>query len=125
MSDVREEGADPRLKVGCCGAYCKTCGVIKEGACRGCKLGYENGERDINKSKCKIKVCCFRDKKLMTCADCAELSTCRTINDFYGKNGHKYKKYQEAVEFIRKNGYARFAEVAAGWKNAYGRYDKN
>lgn len=119
------EDAGLRLYVGCCGAYCKPCKALKEGACQGCKLGYADGKRDINKSKCKIKVCCFRDKKLMTCADCPELASCRTASEFYGKNGHKYKKYQQAVEFIRKNGYERFADVAKGWKNAYGKYDKN
>jgi hypothetical protein len=122
MSDVHK--ADPRLEIGCCGAYCKTCRALKEGACQGCKLGYESGERDINKSKCRIKVCCFKEKKLMTCADCPELDSCRTVNDFYGKGSYKYKKYKQSVEFIRKNGYSRFTEIAAGWKNAYGKIDE-
>jgi hypothetical protein len=116
---------DPRLYIGCCGAYCKPCKALKEGACQGCKLGYAGGERDISRSKCKIKVCCYRDKKLMTCADCPGLDTCPTANEFYAKNGQKYKKYRQAVEFIRNYGYERFADVAAGWNNAYGRYDKN
>jgi len=115
---------DPRLLVGCCGAYCKTCKVLNEGACQGCKLGYGNGERDIGKSKCKIKVCCFRDMKLMTCADCPKLDTCATANEFYGKNGYKYKKYRQAIDFIRKNGYARFVDMAVGWTGAYGKYEE-
>jgi hypothetical protein len=121
MSDVHE--ADPRLEIGCCGAYCKTCRPLKEGACRGCKLGYESGERDINKSKCRIKVCCFKEKKLMTCADCPEMSSCRTVNDLYDKVPYKYKKYKQSVELIKKNGYSRFMEMAACWKNAYGKID--
>lgn len=121
MPDDGSIDADPRLEIGCCGAYCKTCRVLREGACIGCKLGYGAGERDINKSKCRIKVCCFRDKKLMTCADCADLVTCPTINDFYNKGSYKYKKYKQSVEFIKKNGYGPFIAMAAGWKNAYGK----
>ena len=52
-------------EIGCCGAYCKTCRSYTTGNnCRGCKLGYESGERDINKAKCKIKVCCCKEKNL-------------------------------------------------------------
>ncbi|MHB0975668.1 MAG: hypothetical protein ACYC1U_00565 [Candidatus Aquicultorales bacterium] len=32
----------------------------------------------------------------------------------------KYRKYQEAIDFIRENGYEGFLEIAGGWKNAYG-----
>lgn len=67
-------------EIGCCGAYCKTCmeewqkkKYPNERTCRGCKLGYELGERDLSKAKCEIKVCCFREKKLETCADCPRL----------------------------------------------------
>jgi hypothetical protein len=35
----------------------------------GCKLGYDFGERDLSKAKCEIKVCCFRERGLATCAD--------------------------------------------------------
>jgi hypothetical protein len=56
--------------IGCCGAFCKTCKAFIEGFCKGCKLGYDKGERDIGKAKCKMKVCCFRERKLETCADC-------------------------------------------------------
>ena len=45
-------------EIGCCGAYCKTCRMASTGSqCKGCKLGYEEGQRDINKAKCKIKTC--------------------------------------------------------------------
>jgi hypothetical protein len=44
-------------EIGCCGAYCKTCRTSTSGSiCRGCKLGYGDGERDIDKAKCKINV---------------------------------------------------------------------
>jgi hypothetical protein len=36
--------------IGCCGAYCKTCKPFIEGACKGCKIGFDTGERGINKA---------------------------------------------------------------------------
>ena len=109
--------------VGCCGAYCKTCKPYLENFCKGCKLGFDNGERDINKAKCKIKLCCFRDHKLDTCADCSDFSSCSIINDWYSKNGYKYKKYKQAALFIKANGYEKFTKAAKGWLNAFGKYD--
>ena len=49
--------------IGCCGAYCRTCKSLIEGFCKGCKLGYDEGERDIYQSKCKTKICCFKEKQ--------------------------------------------------------------
>ncbi len=109
--------------VGCCGAYCKTCKPFIEGACKGCKIGFDTGERDINKAKCKIKLCCFRDHKFDTCADCSKLESCNIIGSWYAKNGYKYKKYKQAIEFIKKNGYSKFIKLANKWKNAYGKYE--
>ena len=106
--------------VGCCGAYCGTCRVLKEQTCKGCKLGYDNGERDIAKARCKIKVCCIK-KGFNSCADCPELITCSIINVFYNKNGYKYRKYKEAVDFIRENGYSKFIEITNSWTNVYGK----
>jgi len=111
-----------KIFIGCCGAYCKTCKPLISGACKGCKLGYDTGERDINKSKCRIKDCCFKEKGFQTCADCTEFDLCPYINNFYGKNGYKYGKYKQAIEFIRKNGYTKFIRIAAAWKNQYGKY---
>jgi hypothetical protein len=111
----------PKSYIGCCGAYCKTCKAFREGFCKGCKLGYENGERDINRAKCRMKVCCFGERKLETCADCPDYAECRTIREFYGKNGYKYKKYEDALEFIRKNGYPKFIRLAGKWRGAYGK----
>jgi hypothetical protein len=109
-------------EIGCCGAYCKTCRASVTGnICRGCKLGYENGERDINKSRCKMKICCFRDRRLETCADCTAYPGCRLIHGFYEKNGYKYKKYRQAIEFIREGGYARFIKLADTWRGPYGK----
>jgi len=110
------------LEIGCCGAYCKTCRASISGSnCRGCKLGYESGERDIAKAKCKIKVCCLKEKKLETCADCHDYPSCETIQGFYQKSGYKYKKYRQSIEFIRKNGYAGFIKAADGWNGPYGK----
>lgn len=109
-------------EIGCCGAYCKTCrAFVPEGVCRGCKLGYEDGDRDIDKAKCKIKLCCFKDRRLETCADCSDYPDCGIIHGFYEKNGYKYKKYRQSVEFIKENGYDRFLVFADGWKGPYGK----
>lgn len=100
-------------EIGCCGAYCKTCRASTKGSeCRGCKIGYESEERDINKAKCKIKICCFKDRKLETCSDCQDYSTCKIIYSFHDKSGYKYKKYKQSIEFIRKNGYTKYIKIA-------------
>ena len=110
-------------EIGCCGAYCRTCRESTTGShCRGCKLGYENGQRDINKAKCRIKLCCFRDKKLETCADCSDYDVCGIMRSFGNKSGTKYKKYRQSLEFIRKNGYDEFIQLANNWKGPYGKF---
>jgi hypothetical protein len=111
--------------IGCCGAYCKTCPPLIENYCKGCKLGYDTGKRDINDAKCKMKVCCFKEKKLETCADCPDYFTCKIMFDFHSKNGYKYKKYKQSIEFIRKNGYAEFLKTSKDWKRAYGRLEEH
>lgn len=111
------------LEIGCCGAYCKTCPEYFDNRCPGCKVGYENGERDISKAKCKMKVCCIK-KQLQTCADCDDYSSCEIVQGFYNKNGCKYKKYKEATSYIRAHGYSNFLKIANGWKRQYGNYNK-
>jgi hypothetical protein len=37
-------------------------------------------------------------------ADCAAFEFCATIQGLFGKNWYKYKKYREALEFVRSNG---------------------
>ncbi|MDD5067633.1 MAG: DUF3795 domain-containing protein [bacterium] len=108
------------LEIGCCGAYCKTCRAYRV-ACQGCKIGYNDGSRLIDKAKCKIKVCCVR-KGHDACADCRDFDTCRIINGMYKKNGYKYGKYRQANVFIREHGYKAFLKIAGAWKNAYGKY---
>jgi len=107
-------------KIGCCGADCKTCKPFIDGYCKGCKLGYGEGERDIAKARCKIKVCCLK-QNLKTCADCSLYPSCETLGSFYNKKGYKYKKYKQAIEFIRENGYDRFIRIADDWKNTNGK----
>lgn len=114
---------DSKRYIGCCGAYCKTCKPFIDGPCKGCKIGFDTGERDINRAKCKIKLCCFRDKNFDTCADCPELESCKIIGSWYDKNGYKYKKYKQAIEFIKANGYSKFTKLANKWKYAYGRLE--
>ena len=112
-------------EIGCCGTYCKTCRASTTGShCRGCKLGYESGERDINRARCKMKVCCFRDKKLESCADCPDYDSCSIIQGFFSKKGYKYRKYRQAMEFIREHGYGAFLERAEKWKGPYGKLEK-
>lgn len=108
-------------EVGCCGAYCGTCSALKEQACRGCKIGYETGDRNIAKAKCNIKVCCI-SKKQQSYADCSGYSSCSIVNDFYSKNGYKYGKYRQATIYIRAHGYKAFLEFADKWHNAHGKY---
>jgi len=58
---------------------------------------------------------------LDTCADCLKLDSCIIINEWYNHTGYKYKKYKEAIEFIRKKGYSEFIQLADQWKGAYGK----
>ena len=78
-------------------------------------------ERDIDRAKCKMKLCCFRDHELQTCADCDEYLGCELIHEWFAK-GHKYGKYRQAIEHIREYGYDSFLVIADGWKDASGRY---
>lgn len=109
------------IEIGCCGAYCKTCKVYQSELCKGCKIGYDNGERDISKAKCKIKICCI-DKKMNSCADCPDYDNCSVIQEFHKHQGYKYDKYKQAIEYIKDNGYEEFIKLADRWKNAYGKY---
>lgn len=107
-------------EIGCCGAYCGRCKIYKT-SCRGCKIGYISGERDITKAKCKIKVCCV-SKSLTSCADCPDYDTCDIIQSFHSHEGYKYGKYAQATAFIRDKGYDEFLRKAEEWSNAYGKY---
>lgn len=109
-------------EVGCCGAYCGTCKVFRQNLCKGCKLGYGPGERDLIKAKCAMKVCCLR-RALSSCADCTEYETCPTLAAFYAHAGYKYRKYREAAAFIRAHGYVEFLRFADEWNGAYGKLE--
>ncbi|MCE5187976.1 MAG: DUF3795 domain-containing protein [Eubacteriales bacterium] len=112
----------PREMIGCCGAYCKTCKVYVQGLCKGCKTGYDTGERDISKAKCAIKVCCIR-RGLSSCADCEAYGDCGMVSAFYAHESYKYKKYKQATEYIRAQGYEAFLRNADCWNGAYGAYN--
>lgn len=122
MNPMKNESTMLMKDIGCCGACCKTCHALINKSCRGCKLGYESGERNIYKAKCKIKVCCFIENKFETCADCPDYPSCRTIKDFHNKGGYKYKKYKQSIEFIRRDGYMKFLKIASHWKGPYGKF---
>ena len=109
------------LEIGCCGGYCKTCKELVKGYCPGCKLGYENGKRDINKAKCKMKLCCFKDRQLQTCADCGDYIECDVIHEWFNKKGYQYRKCKESIEYIRTYGYSSFIQKAENWSNLYGK----
>jgi hypothetical protein len=113
---------EDRNLIGCCGAYCKTCREYFKKRCKGCKTGYIDGSRDINKAKCKIKICCLKIK-FCSCSDCKKNQFCQTLNSFYKKNGYKYRKYQEAINFIMRNGYENFVVIANKWNEQYGKYE--
>ncbi len=107
-------------EIGSCGAYCRTCRAYTV-ACKGCKLGYDSGERDIARARCKIKLCCLA-RQLATCADCSQYLVCRTLGALYGKAGYKYGKYRQALDYVRENGYEAFLGIADRWTGAYGKY---
>lgn len=109
--------------VGCCGTFCKTCKPFIDGFCKGCRLGYENRKRDINKARCKIKLCCMKEKKLETCADCTEFSSCEKINTRFGKEKYNLKKCMQSLDFIKKNGYPKFIKKAEKWKSYWGKLE--
>ena len=63
------------------------------------------------------------DQGYVTCADCAEYTSCETIQHFVRHPGYKCSKYRQALELIRAHGYQAFLDVAQNWKGAYGKYD--
>jgi hypothetical protein len=109
------------IDIGCCCAYCKTCRAFRDGSCCGCRLGYDNGERDIDRAKCRIKICCMKDKELQTCTDCEEFSSCPILQNWYGKKARKYQRYEQSAEYILEHGYEPFVRIADGWKDALGK----
>ena len=110
----------PKELLGCCGAYCMTCKVYVQLMCKGCKVGYDTGERDIAKAKCAMKVCCVK-RGLACCADCEAYLNCELLAVFYGHESYKYQKYQQATQYIRAHGYEAFFRCADGWSGAYGK----
>ena len=110
----------PVSYVACCDAYCRTCKELAKGLCKGCKLGYQTGERDLTRAKCAIKVCCM-NRGFESCADCPDLDGCIIIGSFHDKSGYKYRKYKQSMEFLRVHGYAEFIRQADNWTGAYGK----
>ena len=83
-------------------------------------MGYEAGKRDLSRAKCETKICCFKERMLETCADCADFP-CEVLEKFWSKNGWKYKQYRKQLEFIRQYGYEEFVNRADEWKGPFGR----
>ncbi len=111
------------LEIGCCCAYCKTCRAFRDKHCRGCKLDYDTGQRDLDRAKCKIKVCCLRERQLQTCTDCEDFPSCALLQTWYNKAGGKYGRYKKSANYIRKHGYEAFVAIADEWKDASGRLE--
>ncbi len=107
--------------IACCGCHCKTCKAFTSNNCRGCRLGYDSGERDINKAKCKIKLCCIKSKNLITCADCDEFDQCIIISAKFKPGSRDNKKCLESLEYIKNHGYIGFLAKADKWKNHFGK----
>lgn len=111
------------LEIGCCSAYCKTCiqhqreKYPDEPSCHRCKLGYNTGARNIDRAKCKIKICCFKEKRLQTCADCSNYP-CKILELFFSKGLTKYRKQ---LDFLRNHGYQKFLNNADQWKGPSGK----
>ncbi len=119
--DKMNKKKSSKTYIACCGAYCRTCKPYNEGHCKGCKIGYESGERDIDRAKCKIKLCCFRDNKFDICSECDKFSNCKIFNGRFKVGTRDNKKYQEALVFIKKNGYSKFIELADQWTGPCGK----
>ena len=51
-----------------------------------------------------------------------EAEACGILGEFHGRNGEKYRKYRQAIQYIRRFGYPAFFAVADGWKDAKGKY---
>lgn len=109
------------IYIGCCGTYCKTCKAFVNGSCKGCKIGYDTKERDINKAKCKIKICCLKEKKLVSCADCKQFSDCGIFNTKFKIGTRDNRKCQESLNFIKNEGYDKFLLKAKNWKSHIGK----
>jgi hypothetical protein len=110
------------IEIGCCAAFCGTCRELANGKCPGCKTGYDTGQRDLSKARCRMKVCCIkRLGTTLTCTDCPDYLHCEIIQGFYSKKGYKYKKYHESAEFISRHGHDSFLQVAGKWKGPHGR----
>ena len=75
------------------------------------------------KLNAKMKKCCI-SKQLVSCADCQELNSCSIIQEFYKKNGYKYKKYKQAIDYIQSNGYPLFLKQTEKWTMQYGKYEE-
>lgn len=70
-----------------------------------------------------MKKCCV-SKKFTSCADCNEINSCLISQEFYSKTGYKYKKYKQAIDYIRSNDYPIFLKQTEKWTMQYGKYEE-
>lgn len=65
----------------------------------------------------------MKEKEYETCADCAEFSSCEKIGTKFGKEKYNFKKCMQCLEFIKKNGYSKFINIAEKWKGPFGKLE--
>ena len=111
----------PENYISCCGFYCKTCKEYVKGFCKGCKLGYDENERDINKAKCKIKLCSFKDKQLISCADCNDFRDCEILSKRFKPGTYYHRKCIGLLEYLKSNGSDNYIKIASGWNSHMGK----
>jgi len=111
------------MLIGCCGANCGTCRSFDLGDCKGCKIGYDDGTRNLGASKCGVKRCCLAKETLATCADCEDYPSCKRMRAFHIKKESKYAGYCRPIDYIRRFGYRKYVRMAARWKGPFGPLD--
>jgi putative transcriptional regulator len=80
------------------------------------------GKRDLGKAKCRIKVCCFRERGLETCADCCGFP-CEILGEFWSRKGWRTNSTQNSSSSSGNTGTRRFwrkqttgKDYAESWK---------
>jgi hypothetical protein len=64
-------------KVAVCGLFCGNCRKYQTDRCKGCAV-------QAGLAGCRIRTCAF-ERGFTTCAECEEMETCKTLDNFIGK----------------------------------------
>lgn len=90
------------LELAPCGVYCGACPAFNK-TCRGCASEDRNQNR-CNKWGCKIRNCCYDQKKLDYCVDCEQFP-CKIIDKKLIRS-HPYEpsyKYRHEIPVVFSN----------------------